>query len=503
MNSKWDRQLFDLTSLGSDGFSIGRIGAGRSSPMSPTQAAKVRRIASALLESKRSLQLDGNVPSASQELLHSGEAVATHHISALSRRRVMAIAKVFEAKYQALTDAVERTSTFHPNVEGVYNPLQVIRDRQESSTNPPFGDTGKSPSAAKSIPHVPLACNVFSSHSKKHRHYSCIWAVSVEEFIAHTEWRQQNWLKIRDPHQKLWFPHQASVFSNGESKDRIHTSAHSLDIVEFAESTSRGDKLTEEYVEDAAGSPDDTMVSAVNSTTTPAAKLLAVPPLIVIDPAADEKGSGIGNTSVLDSLTKALSPPSSLDAPQDDGWANIVTNLQCFDLQLERRSRIILQVYPQYNSQLTSNLDHIVQDLLGPAIERAVAVSEYNLPEFRQLQAAFLDEIKSVIHLINDDFSIKVDHLLASSDRAIGEINTSLSMELFKVTERIDRLNLALGGSSAQESVAHALNDHTKNRLLYGILETTIVIVLRLVWVVVTIYQAFAFVIRILLKIVF
>lgn len=504
MTSKWDL-LFDLTTLGSDGFSIGRIDQSNLLPshISPAQAAKIRRIASALLDSKRSLQLDGNVQNASQELLPSSGGTHTLRISASSRRRVMAIARVLEAKYQALTDAIERTCTFHPNVEGVYNPLQVIRDRKESSTNPPFGEVGKSHSV-QDIPHVPLACNVFSSHSKKHRHYSFIWAISVQEFVAHTEWRQKNWLKMRDPRGKLWFPHHASVFSDAEIKDKVHASAHSLDIVEFAESSSR-DKLTEEYVEDTEESPNDTVntVAAKNgpATTTNLEKPSPVPPIIVIDASDQTAGlNATSNPSTVNPLSKAPTPPSSLD-PQDEGWASIVSNLQCFDLQLQRRIRMILQVYPQYNSQLTTRLEQVIEDPLGPAIERTLAVSDYNLPEFRQLQVAFSDEIKLVIHLINNDFSIKVDHLLASSDRAVGEINTSLSMELFKVTERIDRLNSAFGGTSARESVSHSLNDHTKNKLFYVILETIIVVVLRLVWVAVNIYKVFAFVGRILLLI--
>ena len=106
-----------------------------------------------------------------------------------------------------------------------------------------------------------------------------------------------------------------------------------------------------------------------------------------------------------------------------------------------------------------------------------------------------MDESKSILHMVNNNYSIKIDTLLSAGDRAISEINASLSLDLRKTTERLDILEQSLMANN-QSSLSLKLDlttDATMNyRMLYLILENIIVGVLKLVWVVVNVYKAIA-----------
>lgn len=109
-----------------------------------------------------------------------------------------------------------------------------------------------------------------------------------------------------------------------------------------------------------------------------------------------------------------------------------------------------------------------------------------------------MEEIKSVIHMVNDVYSVKIDTLLSSSDRSISEINASLSLDLRKITEKLDYID-----HSISTNVFHTTLLKTKTinnggwiyKVLYSCLENVIVILLRLTWIVVNVYKILRFVV--------
>ena len=104
-----------------------------------------------------------------------------------------------------------------------------------------------------------------------------------------------------------------------------------------------------------------------------------------------------------------------------------------------------------------------------------------------------MEEIKSVIHMVNDVYSVKIDTLLSSSDRSISEINASLSLDLRKITEKLDQLDFSLNKNIFKKAILkEKVNSHNVGliyKILYSCLENIIVVLLRVIWIVVNIYK--------------
>lgn len=460
-----------------DAFSVPRIGGPALPPPGPLtiHALKLRKITHSLLDSRRTLHEEANVHHTD---MRSGSQPPSRPLlidmdaSPRCRRRAAAIAMLLSLKYAA----IEHIQSSH----GPYNPLKVIRDRDKGcpAFPSPHFVFPHSHATISSIPEVPLASNVFSTHARKHRNYRFIWAVPVLELVAHIEWSQHS--RPREPSATLAVP--LSSPHTPPARSHASNSPHSL----MSEDEATGMRNPAEKL----GECVFTHVARIDSDdeetlfTKPAPA--GVPPVITELPASSRL------------LPRGRSSQGK-DAFNDEHWARIAADLEYCEKQIDTRLYNVHAVFPRRNQHLAHRMEEAHESLLQNAIEKTVAVSDYCLPEFRQLHTAFLQEIKSVMHLINNDYSVRVDHLLASSDRLVGEINTSLSMELFRVTERVDRLYSVFNGAVPIVKATHA--DGGQNQILYFALETTIVVLLRLVWAVVNVYKALLCVAKFLLSI--
>ncbi|GMG56039.1 unnamed protein product [Ambrosiozyma monospora] len=127
------------------------------------------------------------------------ENITIIRIPQVTRRRADKVRAVFESYYSSL-ERYQRVANFNetdgkpafPNVEGVYNPLQIIRNRRiRKKNNEPL----------RKVTNFKLPSQVFSKHSKPR----LIWQVNLSEYVGDFDWRELHWFELRDSKGNLWF----------------------------------------------------------------------------------------------------------------------------------------------------------------------------------------------------------------------------------------------------------------------------------------------------------
>lgn len=188
----------------------------------------VKRLANFLLESGKAMNVHYNVVDALDDQKGPGTGLGPKNeqklqISRTTKNRKDTVMAVLSLKYHWLTKCQEDYlgEVKYPGVEGVYNPLQIIRNRAiraKYHEQPP------------SLPYatLPLACNVFSSHRKLNgRPWKMLWGVELNELVHDNAWRASHWHELRNPHGELWFPNPErpahSVISFEDTSNRPNT----------------------------------------------------------------------------------------------------------------------------------------------------------------------------------------------------------------------------------------------------------------------------------------
>ncbi|GME71812.1 unnamed protein product [[Candida] boidinii] len=94
----------------------------------------------------------------------------------------------------------------HPGVEGVFNPLQIIRNRRVRRKHKErFKDS--------ILTDIPLPSQVFSKYDEQR----LIWQINLQEYLDDISWREFHWNELKDHNNKLWFPK-----SSDKKKSHIH-----------------------------------------------------------------------------------------------------------------------------------------------------------------------------------------------------------------------------------------------------------------------------------------
>ncbi|KAK6201345.1 uncharacterized protein RJT21DRAFT_120400 [Scheffersomyces amazonensis] len=575
----------------------------RSSSSRPEKAQlkKVGELASLFQDTRKSLQQDCNV---ADTIKHKEVMDPTRdhkiHVSKISQARAEKVRSMIGVKYFQMQRLYElslaqRDNNTHPGVEGVYNPLQIIRNRELRAKyhEYPKNLTMKS---------VPLACNVFSKYNRDPSHpYKMVWSIELKEVLGDVNFRANHWHELRNPKGQLWFPQSKSsssstVTSNEESKtsdlrQRIHdklfnseesipwhksksrrtssataasgdsellrisrtkspasrrmkdrvkrhtrklyngvsSSSSDEDVESGTEYNNRGDALKQQIFNKVSVSPERVRgVEEDNKSNSNRSKseVLLIAPSIKIDSADSNETTDINNVifSPIDkkdsikmevqevekseiehaenpnggessqmsvSITPISSVPPLVDANQKE-FQEMLDDFNYFEKFVSLKSNYLLKVYPNYTRALALKLSDILHNKLFNVFHATSIISDDYLPEYEDLYKGFSNEVKSVVHMINDDYSIKVDNLLSNSDRSISEINASLTLELRKVNERLDKLDNSLFGNSLTNRLKEGqlkIKDKDNYGVLYFCLENFIVILLRIIWVIVNLYK--------------
>ncbi|EAZ63357.2 hypothetical protein PICST_64822 [Scheffersomyces stipitis CBS 6054] len=535
---------------------------------------RARELADILLTTRKSLQSDCNVVDPLKydpTGYHEVYAEDNTKISRSTFIRAEKVKSMFGVKYLYLqrvhdwnVDNADRNQ--HPGVEGVYNPLQIIRNRKIRAK---YREYAK-PLTIKTIP---LACNVFSKHNNDAKHpWRMLWAIELSEQVSDVSWRIDHWHELKGPKGKLWFPPSASsseistrhsrsshmkrrlhdkLFNDDDDKKNNKNNHNNNDTIDkeddrhkqkemivtifsvYQEPSLRirnldhdssssdeepdvepvlsknSDILKQQMFKKVSLSPEESDKQETEQITGMVLGSSTSIPLIKIDESKDFDINEVEFTSMEkkpeedakeiemaepDEKMKEKQIVTAALAKRDEELSVIVDNFRYFEQVVNVKTNYLLKVYPNYTGMIGKKINHIIYKQLHDVFHLTVSISDDHLPEYEALYHGFRNEVKSIVHMINDDYSVKIDNLLSNSDRSISEINASLSLELRKVNERLDKLNSSLFSNVVSETLRDSeqkmkIRDGTNHKIMYFCLENLIVIFLRLIWVIVNVYK--------------
>ena len=190
----------------------------------------------------------------------------------------------------------------------------------------------------------------------------------------------------------------------------------------------------------------------------------------------------------------------------DESMRAIEHNVSSFEMSLILKHNFLSNIEPTLNCSVDLILLQILDERLPKSHQIMSEIDENQLPRYNSQTLNLYDEAKEVLHNINEEHLIKVDNLLSNTDRSIGEINTSMALELKKANERLGRLNNSLFGKFVTTQLENrrqnmGLSETWSTSFLYLLLENLIVAMLRCIWILTNIYSLIASLFSIILKI--
>lgn len=183
------------------------------------EAVRGQRFANIFLNSAKNINAKYNVVDTPEaKSVNDSSKTGTQkkiQVSRSSRNRAELVKATFEIKYRLIKlslNPMEQDAIEHEGIEGVYNPLQVIRNRIVRQAL-----QYHSPSTYQTLP---LACNTFSSHSANGKIWSMLWGIKLNDFVADFGWRRLHWNQLRNSKGELWFPEdKTKAFTEGKKRN--------------------------------------------------------------------------------------------------------------------------------------------------------------------------------------------------------------------------------------------------------------------------------------------
>lgn len=536
---------------------------------------KANEIATIFLDTRKVLKSDHNIvdPVASDhDHLHHKSILRSSLVRAEKVKTMMAI-KYVHLQRQYDWYQSQHSQNIIQGLDGVYNPLQIIRNRKLRSQYHEYPKP-------MNIKTLPLACNVFSKYAKTKKNYKMLWSVELNELLQDKTWRSNHIHELVNSKNQLWVPNPSDSKSHHKKSHRIksklldrekynntnHSSSLSNQsdplisskLSKLSKHKSRRHKITNKVkrhskklyssnsssnIEDSVSMIDTNSVGDKGNREHDSTSVKSNPlknqffkPVSIKDHEVSDEHiqshditipqikiesiENINNVSI-NSITKSpedspeISENESIEeqkcrnilAGQDLELNEIFKTFSFISEHFNLKRNFLINIYPIYTQKVNDKLDNILNNQVREIMNSIVRVNDHYLQIFETLYISFSDEIQAVIHLTNDVHSVKIDNLLSTSDRSIGELNTSLTSEVRKVDERIDRLK----ESFVESRIIEGSKDATKYKMrlnegnyktFYYILESMIVIFLRFVWVIANIYKVIASVLRFLWKII-
>ncbi|KAG7796894.1 hypothetical protein KL944_004995 [Ogataea haglerorum] len=414
----------------------------------------------------------------------------------ICRKRAEKVKTIIQSYYEFIElyqntvhyDDSDPQRPLYEGVEGVFNPLQIIRNRRirkkydEKLTTFPLGDY-KPPS------------RVFSKYNRQH----LIWQVNLNEYYTDITWREKHWHELKRPNGELWFPKLDST-KQSPQKNRRLKSLHEQLFVGFD---------GEFQKEDDDSSLDDRRLSSlarVNESSASLARLehyrlnsLKRTPGHTRSLKSDEdfdtpytpssRNSSIDKLSFLSQggkSSESLSPAHRTDSEETGNCDDFADQKKMFKgLQSKlalAQSRIRIADY---------NREDIIASR-GREIKRQLELFKSTRAQTSQISQSLqttinkVDAILDKFNQFNNAKSYKIEELLGYCDRTNGEINTSITLRIRNIQEKKDQLSNT--------------NDEWLFQLVYLFLENLIVLALWIVWIIVEFWRLIKRIFLILMK---
>ncbi|KAI0462993.1 hypothetical protein LJB42_003798 [Komagataella kurtzmanii] len=154
-----------------------------------------------------------------------------------------------------------------------------------------------------------------------------------------------------------------------------------------------------------------------------------------------------------------------------------------------RKMDILIVLGEVHMSHKASSLTQFIQTRADQLQEKTVNLNT----SFCRLENVELKEYDDKFHpiyqkaieyrnFVDNDYFSKLDQMMALSDRMIGEINTSVTLDIRKLNDRIDKLNQST-------SLMATKSRFDLRKIGYKLLENLIVLLFWLIWVIVSAYR--------------
>lgn len=362
--------------------------------------------------------------------------------------RVETVRLVFENYYDSMNKYQTQIKLFadgrpiYPGVEGIFNPLQIMRNRRIRRKQ---GISLRKGSLTK----VKLPSQHFSKHRKPH----LIWQINPYEYSGDIEWRKDHMHELRNHRNHLWFPH----------KETLTITTIPPRTKESFASQARYEQYYKAHLKQTSRSASNNFYikpNLIQQDGNPHRK----------DP--DFKSTPRKGSSNSENISSNLGSPSSINEVGTVTRMEEVQNIQkmAYNLQLSN-----LKV-----NNTRSGLDEIVTEDSKKFQDKLVTFRKYqkmNQSQSEELKIQ-VDDISKSIHKLgafNNEKSIKIEELLGYCDRTNGEINTSITLKIRDLYERIDKL-----------TTGHTT---TLTDVFYNLIEKIIVSILWCIWVLVGILR--------------
>ncbi|SCU81137.1 LAMI_0B04940g1_1 [Lachancea mirantina] len=391
----------------------------------------------------------------------------------------------------------------HPGVEGVYNPLQTIRNRKLKKKNRsvPTSDIlfMKSPI---------LAIKDFSRNSQKPQ----IWFVDVSERFSDLTWRTSHWNELKRPDGYKWFKKDSTDMlldmsgNQHRSQPREHSRTSSQGYNQSLATKNGVPQISVEDFDhlDKSGESDEVTRAVPNQRLgLPVSKLTNSRD----SREADAHSTTISSNSVGNSEKKFFSEaggtkPPITEIPIHSVRNSIMENGDVASEKLTKPSVELLELGEPFHVDeraretkryqdlryvaCTWRLMHYRQETLQTVRDRefkkrkpiqienaalyaeptATAMSIYEAEVAKALETC--ESWKS--RLLND-YSMRVDKLISSSDRILSDINTTLTLRLKMLNENMDKFG-----------TLNTMNKEPFSLAFYRVLEFVIMVLFWMVW---------------------
>lgn len=180
--------------------------------------------------------------------------------------------------------------------------------------------------------------------------------------------------------------------------------------------------------------------------------------------------------------------------PSNTDMLWLLTSLEVFlSNRVAVNRNFLANIVPRLTEVTLSKLDRLIHHDINKLIRDVVHINDEQIPRNEQLYSGLIGESKSLLHMANDKYAVQIDNLLSATDRSIGELNTSLLMDFKRINDDLDSIQkLFLRGHvlpalSLEET--YKFSEAGGYEFFYSLLENFIVILLRTVWVAVTILK--------------
>lgn len=505
---------------------------GAATSFSHNQIKRASDMAGVLMDTKKSFLLENNFLDINEE-----KPLSSHRVSRATHARAERVKVTLSLEYMMIERTVFQhyndnpNSIRYPGVEGVYNPLQIVRNRRVRAKYREF----PKPLAFKP---TPLASTVFSNRKSKF-----IWSIELSELISDSSWRVNHIHELTKLSGEKWFPQERTHKKTYLKLKLTHEDIDDSDASSKRDSsggdqaskemkdTGRRDRLrnrvrrTLKYTTDSrstVSSDSNDFIYRFNRKRSKDNKKEEEEIEIEdekqeeVTQDASESTDALNNIKIkpLDSKRLTFDDLEIIELPLDvreskDGKVSSLVDEQLKmifeeEIYLENSTLIKLHflqdIYPKLFQCNLHQIEKITKKLIPELNRSIIDINDDLIPNFEVLSTTAIGEIKRLVQTINEDYSIRIDNLLTGSDRLIGEINTSMTLELRKIDERIDKLNSSFfGGNFNMDELK--ISESGNYRVMYFLLENSIVILLRLIWVIVNIYKLFLWVLLTVWKI--